>query len=210
MTYQSGMHQATAGFMPTPTLIMPYQMWQKIMAYVQACPVEINGFGMIDRLGNQLQLSNIFILEQTAEPAAVEIDPIALGRFITDMVLQGEDTARMRFQWHSHVRMPAFFSGTDMANIEAYTADWMVSMVTNKLGEYELRLDVFRPFRTWTPLELKVVSVVDERLAAECRIEVAAKVRQPRRFMRQNHVKPTNDNVHAALRGEEILPWEAD
>lgn len=181
MSYAFGQDQDEyPAFLPAPALVIPLAVWQQIMGYIQACPVEINGFGTLDRLGNELRVDNVFILEQVATAGSVEVSPEVLARHLTTMVQRGEDTSRIRFQWHSHVDMPAYFSGVDLNNIEAYAADWMVSLVANKRGEYQLRLDVYRPFRAWTPLELQVLTPADEDVIKACRQEITAKVRQHR------------------------------
>ena len=149
------------------------------MAYIQACPVEINGFGYLDRLTGTTErfvLDDVVILQQSATGVSVDVSAEAVAQHMTEVLLAGGDTGRMRLQWHSHVNMPAYFSGTDLANIEAYRGDWMISMVLNKRGEYELRLDVFKPFRAWTPLKLVIDMQADPAVIAACRNDIADKV----------------------------------
>ncbi len=198
---------AKPGFIPEPELVMSLAVWQEIMGYVHACPSEVNGFGTLDRLGDLLRLDEVFILEQTVSPAHAEVSPLVLAKHLTEMVQRGEDTARLRFQWHSHVNMSAYFSGTDLANIETYTSDWMVSMVLNKRSEYQLRLDVYRPWRVWTPLRLKVIAVPNQALVDHCHSEIQSKVRQRGVFGNAKRVNPLPSAGSAFLEGEEIEVW---
>jgi proteasome lid subunit RPN8/RPN11 len=193
-------------------LFIPLGVWEQLQAYVQACPVEINGFGMIDRVGHQFHLREVFILEQTATGASVDVSATAIHQHINQMIQTGQDPSRMRLQWHSHVNMPAYFSGVDLNNIENYGGEWMISLVTNKQGRHELRLDVFNPFRIWTPMELHIVAPPNQRVVRSVQAEINAKVRRPQpRLFRQDTTRPL-----AALTpvggipfdGEEILFWE--
>jgi hypothetical protein len=160
------------------------------MAYVQACPVEVNGMGYITRHpGNQFSLDEVFILEQTATASGVEITADVLARHLYEMTRAGLDGGIMRFQWHSHVNMAAYFSGTDLANIDAYAGDWMISLVTNKRGEFEARLDLLQPFRVWTPINVQVNFASDPEQLAVARDEIARMVRQPG-FFRPTKVRP--------------------
>ena len=168
-----------AGFIKPPQLTIPLEVWQKIMAYVQCCPVEVNGFGYLDRLGScDLVLEDVFILEQTATPYSVEVEPLAVARHLYELTRNGGDGGRMRFQWHSHVKMPAYFSATDQAQIESYTGDWMVSLVANKFGDYECRLDIYKPFRVWTPIEVLVSVPHNRETVASCQQDINSLVRQ--------------------------------
>ncbi|MCL2869218.1 Mov34/MPN/PAD-1 family protein [Candidatus Saccharibacteria bacterium] len=178
-------------------LITPLAVWQKMMAYVQACPDEINGFGYIQITGeNTLYLSDVFILEQTVSGVSTDVDDQALHRHINDMVQAGINTALLRFQWHSHVYMPAFFSATDDACIARYPCEWMVSLVTNKYGEYQAQLDIYRPFKLSLPITVELELSADNRLSDNCSAEVSTKVtRQEVGWF--GHVK------HAAIRPDD-------
>lgn len=163
------------------------------MAYVQACPVEINGFGYLDRFTGdteRFELEDVVILQQTATGASVDVSAEVLAQHMTQILMAGGDTGRMRLQWHSHVLMSAYFSNTDLANIEAYSGEWMISIVLNKRGEYDLRLDVYKPFRAWTPLKLVITTQPSPELAAACARDIADKVRILGTF-RVKPVKPT-------------------
>jgi hypothetical protein len=93
------------------------------------------------------------------------------------MIEQGQDTSTLRFQWHSHVHMQAYFSGTDTGTIDTYAnCDWMISLVANKREEFAIRLDMYQPFRLTVPTSLKVFSAMDDAIAQSCAREVQDKV----------------------------------
>lgn len=188
-----GRTRTEAGFVNQPVLHVPLHVWQRLTAFIQVCPTEVNGFGYLDRTGDRFYLDDVFILEQTATPTGVEVTAEALARHLYELARDGGNAGRMRFQWHSHVNMEAYFSGTDLDNIEHYNGDWMISLVGNKHGDYELRLDVFRPFRVWTPIELRVTTILDPEVVRHCSEEVGSKVRQQGTF-RRPLVKPVPAN----------------
>jgi hypothetical protein len=175
--YPAGPAAGPPGFQPAPQLVFPVAVWQRLTGYVDACTIEVNGFGYVDLIGSQIHVADVFILDQVATAASVEVSGEALAAYLTDMVRAGVATSRIRLQWHSHVNASAYFSHTDVANIEGYlNADWMVSVVANKRGEFQARLDVFRPFRTWTPIGLMVSIPQDEAVLNDCREEIRSKV----------------------------------
>lgn len=180
------------GFIDPPTLVIPLAVWQELMGYVLACPVEINGFGYIDRVGNTFMLEKIFLLKQVATAGSVEVDERALVQYMTDALQRGENTGRIRFQWHSHVNMNAYFSGTDLDNISRYE-EWMVSLVANKHGEFSARLDLIQPFRAWTPLEVQILNQPSLTLLEACRREINDKV-SIQGAWRKRPVKPDLDS----------------
>jgi hypothetical protein len=50
-----------------PRLFVPLSVWQKLHAYVGACPVEINGFGLLEPHGFDLMVTESQIKSTTAE-----------------------------------------------------------------------------------------------------------------------------------------------
>lgn len=183
-----------------PRLLFPLEVWQKLQAFVGACPVEINGFGLLVPQGSDYLVQDVIILEQVAGPAHVDNDPLVIARFMTDCIRAGIDTSMLRLQWHSHVTMPAYFSGTDTNNIERYAGQWMTSIVLNKYGEYEARLDVYKPFRMTAPLQITVLLPSSDVLNTHARDEVRAKVKIEGTF-RNRPVKPNNALAETSLDG---------
>jgi hypothetical protein len=152
--------------------------------------VEINGFGYIDRYGNDFQLEDVFILKQTVSAGHAENEPEDISDHMTHLLQNGGDPGRIRFQWHSHVHMGAYFSGVDTGNIDRYNGEWMLSLVANKFGQFSARLDVYRPFRVWTPVTVMVQTQLTAAHLRMARREITDKVRQ-QNAVRKTKVKPT-------------------
>ena len=162
-----------------PLLVIPEVIWKKLMSYVLSCPVEIQGFGTVTAQPHgQLVIDQVFILEQTASEVGVDADQFDLSRFIFEMTRRGDNPGRIKFQWHSHVNTEAFFSATDVGNIESWQGDWLISLVANKRGEFNCRLDVLRPIRIGVKLNPVFTSPISEELMQSATLEISQKVKQ--------------------------------
>lgn len=173
------------GLVDTPVFMIPVTVWQKMFAYIQVCPIEVNGFGYVQRTGpSEFELEDVFILDQVATAGSVDVTALTLGNHMEEMRKEGRSMGSLRMQWHSHVNMAAYFSGTDTDNIEQFgaTSDWMLSLVANKRYEFEARLDIYKPFRVWSPLEVQIITPLDKDVRDFAAAEVRAKVREPGAF----------------------------
>jgi hypothetical protein len=115
---------------------------KRLKGYVDNCPVEISGFGLVRRDGERFFLDEVFILDQEVSAAHAVIRAEAIGLKDSELVREGRVHLR-RFQWHSHSELSAYFSVRDVATIRQWRGEWLISMVLNKAGHFEARLDVF-------------------------------------------------------------------
>lgn len=126
------------------------QAWHKMHALTQKAEGEVQGLGRVDvRKGNIVVVDEIAIFEQDASSASTETNKDEMMKFMYERVKEG-DASKWRLWWHSHASMGTFFSGTDTTFIDdtaGETADWLLSLVTNKAGDISARLDCYRPFR---------------------------------------------------------------
>lgn len=162
-------HKSDSG---TPRLVFLENAWARMMAYISSCPIEINGLGTVAVHAGQIVVTNVFILDQNAGPGHAEIDDQALARFNDRYIRQGGNIGDFRFQWHSHVKGPAFFSSEDEATIDRWAGDWLVSLVGNHYGEYQCRLDVRSggvnyPLRVSVPMRPVILLGRDLHMEAE-------------------------------------------
>lgn len=152
---------------------------QKIKEYVDLCPDEINGLAMVDEVDGDLLITAPFIVKQISSKGGlhVEHDHIEFNRYITEMVQRGENPARLKCQWHSHVWGQAFFSGEDIDTIRGYLCDYMIGLVMNKRGEYKCRLDIFKPLYFGFDVKLFVrISNAQEHIMKACQKDIDEKV----------------------------------
>lgn len=172
-----------------PTLWIHPEAFEKIMQYIQLCPVEINGFGYLtvhDR--HTLVLSSpedVFITQQVVSMGSADVDASTVGLAMA-RAAEEERGSDLRLQWHSHVHGQAFFSSTDTGTIDSYGdsgSTWMVSMVLNKRGEFSARLDMFSPLRSAVEMQVLMLPFASD-YSDQCRHEmkqlVQKKVMRPK------------------------------
>ena len=104
-------------FFPTPPkyteLTFTQEAYAKLMCYIHLIgDYEITGFGRV--VDNKIV--DIAILEQTVKSAKVDCDTEAMMKFL--MSIPEEETGQWVLDWHSHVDMAVFASGTDASNYE--------------------------------------------------------------------------------------------
>lgn len=169
------MQQSEVEF-PRPRVFILASAFQKLRAYVKACPVEINGLGTVKHSGNDFLITDVFILPQKVSWASAKIDDEALHKFIYELTNSGGDPAEIKLQWHSHVNMDAYCSSEDRATISGYKCDFMISLVVNKQAESFCRIDLFQPFRLGLAVPFEIFLPPDPTLEESCAKEVEEKV----------------------------------
>lgn len=129
---------------------------QKLMGFVRACPLEINGFGIIEQRGHRYVIVDVFITRQHARKNRVVADGDDECRKLVELMASGVRSEQIAFQWHSHVYYAARFSREDITQINKWEGPYMISCVLNKRGEQSCRLDTFRPERTTLSMRLEM------------------------------------------------------
>ncbi len=162
-----------------PKVFIEQTAFQKIKCFVDLCEYEINGLGVVERENNSFIIKDVFTIKQFTDDsgAYVKTDPKALNLFIYELVKSGGDASKVRFQWHSHANMPAFFSWEDVDTIGDYMNDYMISSVHNKKGQYRCRLDLFKPFHLSLEVPLFVnIPPLAPSLIQQCQKEIERNV----------------------------------
>lgn len=133
---------------------------EKLEFYIDIAPDEISGFGTVKKEEDKFVIEDVFIFPQESSSAATEISGEQLGLGLLQLVEDGVAPENVRLWWHSHVRMSASFSSIDDDTMDKTfsTADWFISVVGNKHGEFCARLDIHSPFHVYVDeIPLKVV-----------------------------------------------------
>lgn len=164
---------------PLPVVVLTINSFLKIISYTQQCPFEISGIGIVGVKANIFTVKDVFIIKQTVTPVHAEIDPACLNQFISDFSQSGGNTADIKFQWHSHAQIPAFFSGEDIETIKNYFGDFMISFVTSHNGDYQCRIDITQPIplSIEVPVYLKITKPGWSKVREGCRAEIEEKVK---------------------------------
>lgn len=121
-------------------LLFSTQAAGKINALVQSFSTEVGWVGTVERLGNVYYVEDVYVFPQKANGAHFEAEDSydEWSANLPDEVFSG-----IRFLGHSHVEMPAFFSGADIKmNLEIMSQlgddDFYIFAVFNKYGEMDV------------------------------------------------------------------------
>ena len=117
-----------------------------VSALVAVAPGEIGGIGYVQLVDKgHFHISEFVLLEQEATFGSVDFEGDA---YVQEITRAAEDNREneLRLSWHSHGDMDTYWSRTDEEGVKEYAAlgmPWLVSLVFNKAGEVEGRLDIF-------------------------------------------------------------------
>lgn len=200
-----------------PEVFITLKAIKKIECFVRQAPGEVNGLGIVEERGNDLIVIDAFTLPEEVSPGSADYTD-AFNDFLTDFAVNGGDPAKLRFQWHSHGNIPAFFSPEDLETIENCLGDYRISLVVNKEKQYLCRLDIFKPLRLtfFMPLrvilpKLPVISIEKETIK-ECEEEMTRNVRGINfleRILEKVEQKITGDDDSIDyLAGKIAVPYE--
>ena len=92
--------------------------WCKILCYINLIgDLEITGFGRCTVENKQLTVHDVRILRQEVKSASVDCDLDSMNEFL--LSIPKEERGQWILDWHSHVNMGTFYSGTDTTNYES-------------------------------------------------------------------------------------------
>jgi hypothetical protein len=206
-------------------LIINFKATQKIKAYVQAVDGEVSGVakGSYNTEQDAFIITDAMIFKQDCGSAHTSLDSAGQAQFFTELIKRGENTDEWCVWWHSHAEMAVFFSKTDTDTIEQHSHhDFLVSLVVNKNGEAQARLDcwkkITRPKEILLhyDLDLPVIfsQYVDEKIVKSCQQEVSKLVTVNRAlgFQTGNYVKDEKYNYdeingYDDVDTEEVMEW---
>ncbi len=129
-------------------IVLPYEVWFKMMTYTKLLDDEINGIGIVEREGGKFIVKDLFLLEQEVSGAQCDIKPDSMVNLMQEMVEadKGDDIPKLRFWWHSHNTMGVHWSSTDDATGKNFAgSEFLVSIVTNHRGEMRGKVNLYAP-----------------------------------------------------------------
>jgi hypothetical protein len=195
----------------TKTLVItqPVATWLKY--YTAGVPGEVSGMGKshFDKEKNQIVMTDIILFKQKCTSATTDLSDAQMGQFNYQLVRDGKNPAEWNVWWHTHGNFSVFWSGKDNETIAGHLeAGHLVSLVTNKAGDFKARLDVFlqdsSPYgkRHTITEDLPVVIGYDDTASAEVneQVKVLLKEKEEAEKFLGDVIKETNDKI-MALRG---------
>lgn len=143
-------HKLTPYFhsFPSSELILPINVYNKMLAYAQCSPGEISGFGKIiisaDAQGvEKATVTEVRIFKQKVTGAHTTIEEDTLHKWLMNLVKTDEDPSQWNLWWHSHYNFGVFFSGTDAATISQLSKQsTLFSLCINQAGDMTARKDI--------------------------------------------------------------------
>lgn len=152
----------------TVEVLFTQETYNQMFGYIDETPIEISGVGRIKRIieGDKISfvIHELFLLKQRNTSASTHLDAEELSNFLIDRVRNELPVGDIKFWWHSHNTMGAFWSGTDDACCDGFEIEgreegnWYLSIVANKRREMKCRLDIYKPYRiTFDELTVKVM-----------------------------------------------------
>lgn len=118
----------------------------KLKYYTKLAPGEISGMGKtkVNEDGDII-FTDIMLFTQKCSGATTDIDDEALAKWMYELRTKGESLKDWNLWWHTHNDMAVFWSGTDDKCIKDHSHgnNYLISLVTNKAGDYLGRLDIF-------------------------------------------------------------------
>lgn len=113
---------------------IPYTEYEKIMFFVDKSSVEISMMARVKHIGDVFEITKVYLLDQENSGTSTDIDASALAKLMYE---SRNDEGDLNCWIHSHVDMPVFWSGTDLATIkEIGTNGYLLALVFNKSKEY--------------------------------------------------------------------------
>lgn len=182
---------------------LPTEIHDKIMYWVRNSEIEVSGLGkvVLDKETQTFKVVSAMLLPQrgTGTTTQIEAKDVAKAMFETK-----DDEGVLAFWWHSHVRMQAFWSGTDVATIEDTAQGGLcVATVFNHQGDSKTSV-AFKckgPFGTDTIVRYDDITLeVPQREKTERELEW-------QRILDTQVAKP---QVHVPLGAEYKSKWHYD
>lgn len=141
---------------------IPQEVYDKVMHWVNKGSIEVSGFGKVifDEENLRFTVVDAYLLDQEGGSAHTDIDETALGR----LMYQTKDVeGDLRWWWHSHVKMPVFWSGIDTDTIKTYGANgWLLATVFNQ--KYEMRSAVGHRVLSILGVEVQVIDNIETEI----------------------------------------------
>lgn len=160
-----------------PRVIIHPREFARLQAFIDLYDKEIAGVGsVLERANGDLYIEEILLVEQM-DNTGVHVD-ISDGvlKYVTELVDvldQPDRVERLRCRWHSHVNMEAIFSSVDEEAAEGFGGDYLIDIVGNKRGQFDVRLYFRKPVPIVIGnLPLLLDYEVPGDVRAECRAEI--------------------------------------
>ena len=139
-----------------PTVRFSQKAWQQMWALTAECKIEISAMGITATeaekeaagVTEDYYVLEYFVYNQDCTGITTTIPAEAIHEMTRMLSERGVNGHNHNVWWHSHVDMGTGQSPIDEKQIEAFACEpALISVITNKKGEMNLRVDLFDPIR---------------------------------------------------------------
>ena len=119
------------------------EVYDVIKFLVAYCKKEVGWLGMVEQIGNDYVVTEVFVPEQIVHGAETDIDAEAMAALVMELLDANKDSSKLYYWGHSHVDMGVTPSGQDETQIDEYLVDCpkFIRGIYNKRGD--TKVDVF-------------------------------------------------------------------
>lgn len=169
--------------------------WNKMQCWINMTTKEISGLGCVKQTkGGKFVVYDVFLFEQENTYTFTDIDDLAVQKLMLELDEMDEKDGGTRFQdmkfwWHSHAELEVQWSTQDDHNIEKKlfgdntdgkaVCPWWLSVVLNKKGKVNTRLDIAQPWLTLERIGYRVKNTIPKEIVDFCKAEYDKKVKEP-------------------------------
>lgn len=175
----------TASFSPPknkfkiPQLIIPNDIYRKIMFWVDQSNFECSWLGTVDhdKENNLYYIMEVFLLEQENGAASTDLDQNEIAKLLYE---QRDNPYDIKWWGHSHVKMDVFWSATDISTMEILSeGGWFLSTVFNQHRKHRSAFTQLSPVPIMLDeLSTTIYDFVSETESREWKTEYDAKVKK--------------------------------
>lgn len=117
-----------------PTILIENDVYRKVMYWVNKSQYEVSGLGLVKvEKDGVLRVTSAILLPQKNGSAHTDIEAEDVNKALFQL---RESEGDLRWWWHSHVKMPVFWSGTDHDTIKKVgEGGWFAATVFNQNKE---------------------------------------------------------------------------
>ena len=126
-----------------PCVYYAEHVYQAIWYLVEKCSKEVGWLGLIEPMGQDFMVTQIYVPRQEVTGAETDISPEAMADLAEEIMRAKKDPGQLLYWGHSHVNMGVSPSGQDETQIAEYlqNCDMFIRGIYNKRGES--KVDVF-------------------------------------------------------------------
>lgn len=168
----------------SPRLVMPACIFRELAYYFSSVPREMQVLGVVEKDENNVfTISGLEVPPHSAGFDWAVLNQDLFPAWLTKLEREGKKT-EFRLQGHSHGSLDSYFSPEDINTIRnAYSCDWVISLVGNRHCVFLARLDIFEPI----PVSIALPIIVEfsglpfseeEKELWACKLKDASSFRQ--------------------------------